>query len=676
MTGTDVRAITQPHLTVWSSIDLGDPTKVACQWRCERSQLYTALVKQLRGCRTLINAAGRADPDGSDETELLMANAVLPVVLALAARDAGVQRLVHISSAVVQGRMPLTVHLEYQSLSPYARSKVAGERAVLALGAAGPDQVVIYRPPSVIAASRLTAAGLRRIARLPVVPVLRADAPVPTALLKNVGSFARHLATVATPAPVYVHPSEGMTVRSLIQSASGERAPAIIDLAWLDGVGERAFAAACRLERVAPRVRRIELLLRGQKQINAGPTAGAYGWFLGPEEYSRQLGGTRRPSDLIKIAFVITRSDTIGGAAVHVADMSAALASAGHEVRVFLGGEGPYTEILKTRGIGYHPVKGLGRDLTIGGDLAALRGLRGALRAFRPDLVSTHSSKAGVLGRLVARSLGMPVVFTAHGWAFAEGVDEHRRRIYAATERVMARLTSAIVCVSTADLRLAESFNVGSSVNRYLIRNGVRDVSEAWRADPGGEPVHAVMVARLDDQKDYQTLFASLTELSESLRVSLVGDGPDEGILRARHRELGLSGVSFLGRRQDVHRILSEAQMLLLISNWEGLPRSIIEAMRAGLPVVASDVGGVRELVDDERTGMLVGRKHVRALTEALKRLQADPALRVSMGAAGRAKYEAEFKLARLVNQTVAVYEDLLGREVRRPTNPSVLVIE
>lgn len=648
---------------------------LATKWCADNSPEYENLVARFRHFDVIINAAGRADPDHRNEWDLLVSNAVLPAVLALAARDGGVRRFLHISSAVVQGRLPLDDRYVYQVLSPYARSKAEGERTLGHLRAHGAMEVVIYRPPSVISWKRSTAAVILRIARLPIVPVIREGVPLPTALLENVATIVLHLASVENPAEVYAHPWEGMTTGSLLRAASGDRTPKIVQFPWLDGCAERVFDLLCRVQRIAPSARRAEILIRGQVQKSTLASEALPG-FIGPEGYLKLgNGGRRRPSDLLRIAFVITRSDTIGGAHIHVLDMSSALISAGHDVLVLVGGSGPYTEALSERGVPYRSIGVLGRDVGAVSDIHALHELRRELKMFKPDLVSAHSSKAGVLGRIAARSLRMPVLFTAHGWAFAEGVDDRRRTAYAAVERVMANFASAIVCVSAADLLLAESFDVGRSRNRHLVRNGVRDIAVRWHADPKQQPMRAVMVARLDGQKDHSTLFAALAQLREPIAVTLIGDGPLESSLKAQCRDLGLHNVSFLGRRPDVHRVLADAQLFLLASKWEGLPRSIIEAMRARLPVIASDVGGVRELVTHGETGLLVGRSDSKALAQAIERLHADPVLRHAMGSAGRTRYEEGFRLSRLLDDTVAVYESVLGHKVRSVRDPTTFCI-
>jgi SAM-dependent methyltransferase len=147
-------------------------------------------------------------------------------------------------------------------------------------------------------------------------------------------------------------------------------------------------------------------------------------------------------------------------------------------------------------------------------------------------------------------------------------------------------------------------------------------------------------------------------------QLELIGDGPLRGQLEALTQSLDLtSRVTFLGFRRDVPERLAEAQVFLLISKWEGFPRSILEAMRAGLPVVASDVGGVQESVVDGTTGYVIPRGDTVRLRECLRKLITSAELRASMGAAGRARYEDKFTFDRLVERTTKVYESVLGKE-------------
>jgi glycosyltransferase involved in cell wall biosynthesis len=146
------------------------------------------------------------------------------------------------------------------------------------------------------------------------------------------------------------------------------------------------------------------------------------------------------------------------------------------------------------------------------------------------------------------------------------------------------------------------------------------------------------MVARFEPQKDHATLIRALGGLRDlAWELDLIGDGPGMPAMQTLAAELGVGQrIRFLGQRMDVQRLLSEAQVAVRISNWEGLPLSILEAMRAGLPVIASEVGGIAETIRDGQTGYLVARGAVEQVRERLGRVLGDPTQRKTFGAAGR----------------------------------------
>lgn len=370
----------------------------------------------------------------------------------------------------------------------------------------------------------------------------------------------------------------------------------------------------------------------------------------------------------MRIAYVITRSDSIGGAHVHVRDLALNLLREGHAVTVLVGGEGPFTEELATKGIPYRSLRYLVRPIRPGTDLRGLWELRAALAELRPDLVSTHSSKAGWIGRLAARSLGLPVIFTAHGWAFTEGVPERERWVYVLAERLASPFASRIITVSEYDRALALQYRIAPAHKLVAVHNGMPDVPPTLHARSEADPVCIVMVARFEPQKDHATLLRALEGLRElAWELELIGDGPLLESVRIEAGRLGLlDRVRFLGARKDVAERLAEAQLFVLISNWEGFPRSILEAMRAGLPVVASDVGGVREAVVEGETGYLVPRGDEKALRARLRQLITNASLRVKMGQAGRKRFEERFTFEHMFKKTLKVYEDVLGTNLTR----------
>ena len=361
----------------------------------------------------------------------------------------------------------------------------------------------------------------------------------------------------------------------------------------------------------------------------------------------------------MRVAYVITRSDTIGGPQVHVRDLCRALIESGHEVVVLVGGEGPFTTELHKQSIPYESLRHLVRPICIYRDVAALREISSALRRHNPDIISSHSSKAGWIARIVGPWLKIPTIFTAHGWSFTDGVPPLRRLLYMSVDKLTVPFASHCICVSDYDRQMALRYRVARSDRLSTVYNGVPDVDPSFRARPDAEPVRVIMVARMDPPKDYETLLKSLALLAaESWGLDLVGDGSLRPAVETLANRLGLtSRIRFLGRRTDVSRLLAEAQMFVLASRFEAFPRSILEAMRAGLPVLASDVGGVRESLRDGETGLLVKPGNVTDLARGLEHLIRNPILRMRMGTAGRRSYESRFTFDQMLTRTMQIYQ-------------------
>jgi glycosyltransferase involved in cell wall biosynthesis len=364
----------------------------------------------------------------------------------------------------------------------------------------------------------------------------------------------------------------------------------------------------------------------------------------------------------LRIAYVITRADEIGGAQVHVRDLATAMHNGRHEVMVIAGRSGTLSAQLAEGGVLFKAVPALVREVRPARDVEAFVRLRALLKEARPDLVSTHSSKAGWLGRLAARAMRIPALFTAHGWAFTEGVPQSQRHVYALAERVAAPLAQRIITVSEYDRALALRRRIAPPDKITCIHNGVHDCK------PDGAPRNKsapliIMTARFAAPKNHVSLLRALARLREfAWTLELVGEGalqPD-CITLAQELRLG-DRVRFLGARAGVPEVLRRADIYALISDWEGFPRSILEAMSAGLPVVASAVGGIPEAVQDGATGFLVPRADDRQLTEKLRLLISSAEVRRRLGAAGRRRYEEEFRFEHMFERTVALYQKVLA---------------
>jgi glycosyltransferase involved in cell wall biosynthesis len=374
-----------------------------------------------------------------------------------------------------------------------------------------------------------------------------------------------------------------------------------------------------------------------------------------------------RAERLVRIAYLVTRADPIGGAQIHVRDLALAARDHGHQSAIITSGRGPLIDGFRQAGVPVFVLRHLTAPIRPWSDIRALGEVRTALTELKPDLIAAHSSKAGILGRLAGRVLRIPVVFTVHGWAFTPGVPAPRAAVYRRLERMVGPLASRLITVSEFDRRLALDARIAPPDRIVTVHNGMPDVASDLRADPRQTPPRIVMVARFEPQKDHATLIRALGGLkAQSWELDLVGEGPAMPAMQALAANLGIADrIRFLGQRMDVQRLLAQAQIAVLITNWEGLPLSILEAMRAGLPVVASDVGGIAETIHDGETGYLVGRGAVDQVRDSIGRLLADSAQRGGFGAAGRALYERQFTLEHCVTRTLVVYQSVVA-EMRR----------
>jgi glycosyltransferase involved in cell wall biosynthesis len=373
----------------------------------------------------------------------------------------------------------------------------------------------------------------------------------------------------------------------------------------------------------------------------------------------------------LKIVQLITRMDEPGGAQIHVRDLSIRLKSSGHEVILLSGSEAPVFPELLEHGIMHTRIHHLFRDIHILKDIKSLIGLRRLLKEIQPDLLAIHSSKAGLIGRMAGWSLGLPTVFTAHGWSFTEGISSKKRWIYSKIEKFAGVISTGIISVSQYDGRLAVQHKVIPPHKMKVIQNGVPDIEASKWASPDNTPVSMIMVARFAQPKDHRTLLDVLSQMNTTeWKIRFVGDGPLKIEIEDEVKKLGLSDrVLFCGNRDDVSEILADSQIFILISNWEGLPLSVLEAMRSGLPVIASHVGGIGELVVDGKTGFLIEKGDKEGLKEKISQLMAQPVLRKQMGLCGRKHYLEHFTFEKMVNETLAFYQSVINKKKIKSSN-------
>jgi glycosyltransferase involved in cell wall biosynthesis len=367
----------------------------------------------------------------------------------------------------------------------------------------------------------------------------------------------------------------------------------------------------------------------------------------------------------MRILYLITRSEP-GGAQSHLSSLVEHFSSEVVGVAAGLDEDNSLEGVTQRRGVEFVPIRHLIQPLNPLKDARAVLEIAGLMRRLKPDLVHIHSSKAGIVGRLGARLVGIPSVFTAHGWVFADGVSWKHKLVGVPSELAFGRLANHIITVSEADHRLTLRYKITDAKRVTVVHNGIEDTPHRLESSLGDE-VRLVMVARFAPPKDHELLLRAIKNLQGSWRLLLIGDGPLRAQAERLAIDLGVADrVEFLGSRPDVPELLAGSDVFVLASNKEGLPISILEGMRAGLPVVASDVGGIPETVRDGENGFLVPRTDPVALRTALQKLIDDPALRQRFGQASRKRFERDFTAQRMFDQTRAIYESVLEMKYRR----------
>ncbi|MFW2439332.1 MAG: glycosyltransferase family 4 protein [Arenicellales bacterium] len=361
-----------------------------------------------------------------------------------------------------------------------------------------------------------------------------------------------------------------------------------------------------------------------------------------------------------KLLLLITRSEP-GGAQSHVLELLHGLRNK-YELILATGEDGFLLDHANELGIESYLLPSLKRKISPIQDYRAYQEIRNIIQQIKPDLVHTHSSKAGILGRLAARRLGIRNIFTAHGWAFADGTPWVRKLIGIPTEYIAGKWCDQIITVSHADKKLAVKHHIADEKKISVIHNGITDIEQNLIANPVNQPPILTMVARVAPPKNFVCLLDALALIDGKYLLRVVGDGPELIHVQEHANKLGIEkNIDFMGSRDDVPEILASSDIFILSSDWEGFPISIIEAMRASLPIIASNVGGISEAVIEGRNGYLVPRADVESLSKAIRKLVDDTSKRVRMGKNSRQLFVEQNTTASMLRKVDEIYSTLLS---------------
>jgi glycosyltransferase involved in cell wall biosynthesis len=316
-------------------------------------------------------------------------------------------------------------------------------------------------------------------------------------------------------------------------------------------------------------------------------------------------------------------------------------------------------------------------------DARALLKLIRIAREFRPHVVHTHTAKAGFIGRQAALAVRPrpAIVHTYHGHVLEGYFGPPKARLYLELERALARVSDRLLGVSQATVDDLVRLGVAPRERFRVLPLGLdlqplAEVDEALRASSrgelgiGGEEVLLIFVGRVVPIKRLDVLLRALADArarDPRIRLALIGDGEERPGLQRQAAELGIErDVLFLGYRRELGSLFAAADVAVLSSDNEGTPVSLIEAAAAGLPAVATDVGGVREVVGEE-TGILVPRGDAAALADGLVLIAGDPRLRRDRGRAARRRALGRYGAERLLNDVDALYRELVAARCERP---------
>jgi glycosyltransferase involved in cell wall biosynthesis len=385
----------------------------------------------------------------------------------------------------------------------------------------------------------------------------------------------------------------------------------------------------------------------------------------------------------VKVLRVIARLN-MGGPALHVAYLSAGLRERGYETILVAGtvgrGEDSMAYVADRHGVPVVPLAELSREISPLNDARAALHLAQMIRRERPQILHTHTAKAGAVGRIAALLAGDArppiVIHTFHGHVLRGYFNALQTLGFRLLERWLARVSTALVAVSPQVRDDLVRLGVAPAAKFAVIRLGIEleervsadgDLRAATRRALGvpGDAFLVGWIGRMTAVKNTDEVIEALRRLRDrdvDAWLCMVGDGPDRDRLERLASQLGVvRRCLFPGYQDDVGRFYAAFDALVLPSVNEGTPVSAIESLAAERPVVATRVGGVPDVVADGEDGFLVEPGSTDALADRIERLARDPALRERMGAAGRARVLDRYAVARLVDDVDRLYRSLLA---------------
>lgn len=337
---------------------------------------------------------------------------------------------------------------------------------------------------------------------------------------------------------------------------------------------------------------------------------------------------------------------------------------------------GPLNELVTKYGMVVHPIKNFVSEVSLFKDLHALWQIFMLLRRQKYDLIHTHNSKGGFIGRLAAfLAGGPPVIHGVHGFAFHENERWLRRVLFFALEKLAKHWSTRVICISQPLVELWIQSNLAPREKIRKIYSGIEimDFKRKYnrskiRTQLGLKPgqIAVGQVSKLWEGKGHEDIMNACPKLIEQipdLKVFFIGNGPICEKLQSMVDKKGLQNtIVFLGHCDNVPEITSALDIAVLASHFEGMGRVVLEAMAVGLPVVATRVGGIPDLVVDQKTGILIDSHSPQQLAHGILLLATNQELRKNMGSAGQKRVDKRFSASTMVEQIGQLYEEVLSQ--------------
>jgi glycosyltransferase involved in cell wall biosynthesis len=389
---------------------------------------------------------------------------------------------------------------------------------------------------------------------------------------------------------------------------------------------------------------------------------------------------SRRATGPVRVLHIVGES-RYGGAAKIILGLGHVAQAEGWQADI-LTTDPIFQQAVTQHGLGLVNLDVIRREIRPLWDLGGLARLYSFLRNEAYDIVHTHTSKGGFVGRLAARFAGVPlIVHTVHGFAFHEDSPTRIQRFYSALERIASRWCDHVVTVSEFHRKWAIELKMCSPDRITAIPNGLADPekpkvkAEELRAQLGvrGDDLVILNISRLAQQKGLEYLIqaaAALPPMRRRVQIIIAGDGPAREQLERLAVELGVTDrVRFIGFREDVVDLLAACDMVVLPSLREGLSISLLEAMAAGKPIVASNIGSQREVAYHAEMARFVPPANATSLTEAIVQFAGDPMLMARLAKNARMVYEKFYTEDRMLQAYRQLYLDLWAMKSPKPVS-------